>query len=296
MIHPGCIVPLTGIGLEEQLTAPSSQVRRAALPDEEPGDAPLRLLLAGVAFAAGLTGLFLLVWPGSTGRYFSWVLDPPLLASLIGGSYVASLFVFGAALRRPWSEVRGLVAGTLALTIPMLSVTFFHLEVFDFGRWQAWAWVLLFVASPLSFGTILWLRRGSPFADDGPLPPAYRIISGLLAAVFSVVAIGLWWDPVETARVLPFELPSFGGRVLGCWSSFLAFLGGWAAIRARAKEVQVPLLGIAWFMAGAIGGALRNFGDLGPTGRRAAYLLVLGTLLILSLASWRAAKVSASRL
>lgn len=54
--------------------------------------------------------------------------------------------------------MRGLAAGTLALTIPILVVTFTHLEVFDFARWQAWAWVFLFIASPLS----IWRRRLPP--------------------------------------------------------------------------------------------------------------------------------------
>jgi hypothetical protein len=63
-----------------------------------PAESFLRFLLGGVAFAAGLTGLLLVVFPGSTARYFSWGLEPEPLASLIGGSYVASTLIFGFAL------------------------------------------------------------------------------------------------------------------------------------------------------------------------------------------------------
>jgi hypothetical protein len=265
------------------LTSGERITRDVVVPAEEQvAGTVLRILLAGVAFAAGLTGLFLFVWPGSTARYFSWELNPAPLASLIGGSYMASLVVFGIAAKRSWPEMRGLVAGTLALTLPMLTVTFFHLDVFDFGRLHAWAWVLLFIASPISFGTVLWIRRGTGAIDDDRLATRYRFVAGLLAAAFLLGAVALWWNPEETARLLPFGLPPFGGRVLGCWSSFLAFLAGWSAGRARVDEVRVPLFGVALFMVGAIGGALRNFGDLQPSGRRAGYVIVLGAVLVMS--------------
>jgi hypothetical protein len=242
----------------------------------------LRLLLGGVAFAAGLTGILLLAFPGSTTRYFSWGLTPPALASLIGGSYVASMFVFGLAVRAGWREVRGLVAGTLALTLPMLVVTFVHLDVFDFGRWQAWAWVLLFAASPISFGTVLLLRRVSARVEAPRLAVWARVLAALLAVGFLAMAVALWWNPVRVSDVLPFRLPPLGGRVLGCWCSFLAFLAGWAAVRGRSDEAQVPLFGVAAFIAGALVGAARNFGDLQPSTRRLGYVLVLLVMLVTS--------------
>ena len=41
-----------------------------------------------VALAAGIIGIAMLVAPGSTGRYFSWELNPPALAALVGVCYV----------------------------------------------------------------------------------------------------------------------------------------------------------------------------------------------------------------
>jgi hypothetical protein len=246
-----------------------------------PAERFLRLLLGGVALAAGGTGLVLLAFPGSTPHYFSWGLSPPALASLIGGSYVASLFVFGLALTREWNEVRGLVTGTLALTIPMVAVTFVHLDVFDFGRWQAWAWVLLFIGSPLSFGAVL-VRRGAGRSEGARLAAWACALAGLLALGFLTLAIALWWSPARVSTWFPFQLPPLGGGVLGCWSSFLAFLAGWAALRGRREEARIPLLGLAAFMVGALVGAARSFGDLQPSGRRLAYIFVLLVLLVIA--------------
>src|SRR5207247_6215884 len=57
--------------------APPPSALRAVSPEEPLRAEPLlRILLAGVAVAAGLTGLLLLVLPGSAGRFFSWGLAP----------------------------------------------------------------------------------------------------------------------------------------------------------------------------------------------------------------------------
>lgn len=252
-----------------------------------PGSRPeqmLHILFWGVAFAAGATGVALLVFPASTERYFSWGLDPPPLAALIGGSYVASLIVFGHASLRRWGEGLGLAAGTLALTIPMSVVTFSHLAVFDFSRWQAWGWVALFGVSPVAFGLVL--IRGGAFGR----PSSWRVrrpLIGLVAALLTAGAIALWVDPDSLARGIPFELPPLGGRVLGCWMSFLAFLCWWSAFRAEPEEVAIPLEGVTLFGIGALLAAVRTAGDLGPEWG----VYVAAWLVITLVAAWEWARV-----
>jgi hypothetical protein len=78
----------------------------------------LRVVFGGVVFAAGLSGILLLAFPGSTSRTFAWGLQPEPLAALVGGFYLASAVTFAYALRQPWPTTRGLGVGVLALTIP----------------------------------------------------------------------------------------------------------------------------------------------------------------------------------
>lgn len=228
-----------------------------------PASAPeraLHVLFAGVAFAAGLTGLVLFIFPASTDWFFSWSLEPPPLAALIGVSYVASLVVFGHAARRPWREGVGLAIGTLALTLPMLVSTFMHLDVFDFSRWQARGWVLLFLVSPIAFGSVLlW---GGGFGRPASVR-VRRPLIGLVAVLLTVGAIALWLDPTGLA-VIPYDLPPLGGRVLGCWLSFLAFLSWWSTFRAEPVEVAIPLEAVSFFGIGALVAAVRTAGDLSP--------------------------------
>ena len=68
--------------------------------------------------------------------------------------------------------MRGLVAGVLALTLPTLAATS-HSEVFDFSRAVAVIWLILFVASPLTYGSILVLRRGERVSGGRRWTPAH---------------------------------------------------------------------------------------------------------------------------
>ena len=104
----------------------------------------------------------MLIAPGSTARSFAWPLGPRALAALVGGFYVVSAPVFVYAGRRSAIEVRGLAAAVLAFSLPTLAARYLHRDVFDFDRLFAVAWVVLFVASPVTFALLLWSGRQAP--------------------------------------------------------------------------------------------------------------------------------------
>ena len=102
--------------------------------------------------AAGLVGAALLIVPEATGSFFAWGLEPAPLAAFAGGIYVGSAVVYATGLRS--ADARSLVAAAVVLSLSVLGATIAHLDVFDFSRLQAWAWVALFGA----FGAVTsWL-------------------------------------------------------------------------------------------------------------------------------------------
>ena len=136
-----------------------------------------RLLMTAaivVATAAGIVGAIMLVAPTSTGTYFAWPLGPPGLAALVGGFYVVSAPVFAYAGTRPAVEVRGLAAAVLAFTVPTLVATYLHRDIFDFSRLMAIAWVVLFIASPITFCAVVMVGPAcSPTAERPSPQPRY---------------------------------------------------------------------------------------------------------------------------
>jgi hypothetical protein len=244
-------------------------------------DVVLTVAFAIVAVVAGIVGVVMLVAPGSTGDYFSWALGPPPLATLVGGLYVASTVVFGLAIGRPWGEVRGLVAAVLGLTLPTLTATLVHSEVFDFGRAAAVIWLVLFVASPATYGTILVLRRRERVAGGAPLPGGLRLALGMLAALLVALAVLAWVDRSAVEELVPFALAPMGGAFLGAWALFLAVLAGWAAGRGGRDEAWLPLVGLLAYPVGAFVAALRSWSDL-VDGRRVGYLVALAAVAALA--------------
>ena len=236
-------------------------------------DRILRVAFWIVAVVAGIVGVVMLVAPGDTDDYFSWSLGPEPLAALVGGFYVASTVVFGMAIRRPWIEVRGLVAAVLGLTLPTLVATLVHSEVFDFSRPVAVVWLVLFVGSPMTYGTILLLRRREGWDAPAAEPSLTGAVFAALAAALVGFAVLCWLARVSAAELVPFALAPMGGAFLGAWALFLAVLAGWVARRGTGAEGRIPLVALIAYPLGGVVAAARTWSDLG--GARGLWVLVL---------------------
>jgi hypothetical protein len=240
---------------------------------------------AVVAVVAGLAGTVMLIAPEDTDRYFSWPIGPPPLAALVGGFYLASAVTFAIlGLRGEWLASRGVCFGILAFTLPTLAATLRHRDLFDWGRWQAVAWVALFLGSPLAFSSFLYLLRGRAPRPGDPGPNWIRVVLGVLAASSTALALGLLLAPGRLEDASPFALPGLSGRFLGSWCAFLAVLAGFALWRNRNEETTVPLMALVLWPAAGIVAALRSFDDLQPSSRRLAYLVLLAVLTALAAA------------
>jgi hypothetical protein len=247
--------------LAEEAISPATLVRRAAF-----------LMLA---LAAGSVGLALLVVPGSSATFFSWGLAPEPLAAFAGGAYLGSAAVYACALRAPWLEARGLVLGAVVLSVSVFAITLVHLEVFDFDRLQAWAWVVLFALfSAITIGLLLFAPHEARTAS-ARLAPTARAGLAAVAALLASLAVALWADPSALAGGSPFELPPLGGRFAGSWVALLSVLAGWAALRGTRDEARFPALALIALPAGALAAGLRTLPQLDHAG---AYLAAAAAL------------------
>jgi len=263
-------------------------------------DLPLAILVRRAAFlmlalAAGFVGIALLAVPGSSGEFFSWGLEPTPLAAFAGGVYVGSASVYAAALLAPWREVRGLVIGAVVLSISVFAVTIAHLEVFDFHRLQAWAWVVLFAAFALITSALLVAPHEDDQTPGTTLQPWARAALAMITTLLSALAVALWVDPTGLANLSPYALPPLGGRFAGSWIAMLAALAGWAALRNRRDEARLPALCLVALPAGALVAALRTISELDATGRTLGYLAALTLLAALGAAIAASTRAAAGR-
>jgi hypothetical protein len=236
-----------------------------------------------LSIAAGAVGLALLIVPGATGAFFAWGLAPASLAAFAGGVYVASAVVYAVALRAPAREAHGLVVAAVVLSVSVLASTLAHLEVFDFGRLQAWAWVALFVA----FGAVTTVLavRGPWWPAPGPRLPVWaRGLFGAIASLLGGVAVALWIDPAA------FSLPPLGGRFAGSWVAMLATLAAYPALTNRRREARLPALALVALPLGALVAAASTGADPGYVLALVALMFAGATVLKVSEAPGGAAR------
>jgi hypothetical protein len=246
-----------------------------------PGFARRAAFLILVVLAAGMVGVALLAVPDATGAFFAWGLKPALLAAFAGGVYVGSAAVYAAGLRATRHEAQPLVAAASILSVSVLAATLAHLDVFDFGRLQACAWLGLFAAFGL---TTTALAVTGPWRRE-PGPALARWARGVLggaAVALGAAAVALWVEPEA------FSLPPLGGRFAGSWAAMLAVLAAWPAARGRAAEARLPALALIALPAGALLAALRAGAD-------PRYAAALALLLAVGTAALSAARGGAAR-
>ena len=219
---------------------------------------------------AGLVGIALVLVPGATGEFFARGLGPEPLAAFAGGVYVGSAAVYALALASKEHDAQGLVVGAVVLSVSVLVITLTHLDQFDFGRLQAWAWMVLFAGFSLVMSALLVLGRDAPSEplSGDPLTAPVRGVLIVVAGVLGVLALALWVDPGALTDPSPFDLPPLGGRFAGSWIALLAVLAGWAALRNRRDEARASLAALIALPAGMLAAALRTLSDLEPPARR----------------------------
>jgi hypothetical protein len=221
--------------------------------------------------AAGGVGLALLALPHAAGAFFAWELAPAPLAAFAGGAYVGAAVVHAAALRAPALPARSLEAAAAVLSVSVLAITLTHLEPFDLGRAQAWAWLVLFAGFSVITTTLALTGRRTERDDRGRLPRTGRAGFGTVAGVLLAAAAVLW-------AAHP-GLPPLGGRFAGSWAAMLAAAAAWPAVTGRRDDALLPALALVAVPAGTLSAGLRTGHHPALLGASAA-LAAAGVLLL----------------
>jgi hypothetical protein len=172
-----------------------------------------------------------------------YVLDEPTtdlhLADVEQPLSLRAALTYGIGVRVLAARI-GLLVGILTFSIVIFVVTIRHLDVSDFACWQAWAWVVLFAAFPVTAAIRLvrGFRQPSEIAASPPLPTSRRALAAVIAVVLLDVAAALCF---RGASLLPVQASAFGAELLGCWAFFVATLVVWVVLRPPAGTVPQRL-------------------------------------------------------
>ena len=227
-----------------------------------------------------VAAFLLLVLPGGTEQHFSWTINPPVTAMLLGSAYAGGIWFFvQVATQRHWHRVRHGFPAVLVFASLLAAATFLHWDRFHFGHVSFITWVVLYVTTPVLvlIAIVLELREddGAPEADELTIPGPWRYVLALVGAVASVTGLVLFAVPSLLIGVWAWEVTPLTARIVGAVLTLPGMVNIWMLWDSRwsafRRVFQAQLVSLACIVLAIV----VRFGDL-EWERPAAWLFTIG--------------------
>jgi len=168
------------------------------------------------------------LFPTQTESYFAWTINHPLTPVFMGANYLGGLGALWTVRTNRWSVARVQMPGIFAFAVTQLFATLMHIPIFNWSHPIAWAWLLVYVTSPVAALLVyLAMERGyKPPRNSGtPIPSSFSSMLQAFAVVSAVLGIGLilwpfFYTAPEQGSVVPWwawKLTPLTARVAGGW-------------------------------------------------------------------------------
>ncbi len=213
----------------------------------------ISLLLRGITWLEVLVlivtggGLFFL--PDLAREQWPWVIAPfngRFVGAVYLGSFVSAVLM---AFHGRWSPGRIVLPMIFVFTIIVLGVSFFHLDQFDFQRWQPWIWFLLYIVLPINSAYHLWLYRERKPADASSTSDGWRVFLLALTSLFALYGLTLLVFPTPSSAFWPWPIDQFHGEMYSV--VFITAAVGLFLIARRASALEWKTLGLTLLVIGA---------------------------------------------
>jgi hypothetical protein len=263
-----------------------------------------RLLLCGFALLTLLAASQLLLFGGSTDRYFAWTIRAEPMAGFLGAAYAAGFVLSVLSLRQTrWERVRVTVVAVTAFTMLALVPTLIHLHKLHLmmggpaARFAAWLWLVVYLITPLGCVAVLIrqeIGQRSPVRHVTPMPIWLAALIGSQGVIMAGVGGILLVRTIEVhelapdaMRFWPWRLTPLTAGIVGAW--LIAF--GVAALTAIWQrdlvDLVVPAAGYAAFGLFELLVLFRYRADVRPDSAWPwAYLVFLATILLAGAYGW----------
>jgi hypothetical protein len=222
---------------------------------DKPLSLAAKLLLIGAGGLAVVAGPVLFLFPGDTAAYFAWTIKHPLTPVFMGANYFGGIGAIWAMRTNRWSVARVLLPGVFVFAITQLAATVLNLPIFNWQHPVAWAWLFVYVSSPLGVLFVYWqMQRGAApgTAVDAPAPlPGLRQFMLVFAALNGAIGVALWLSPFvfagSSAGAAPWwawTLTPLTAGVVGGWYLAAATLYATMARPHPYEGVRIALFGV----------------------------------------------------
>lgn len=251
---------------------------------EKPLSLLAKLLLIGAGALAVVAGPILFLFPSDTAAYFAWTIKHPLTPVFMGANYFGGIGALWAMRTNRWSVARALLPGIFVFAITQLMATLLNIPIFNWQHPIAWAWLLVYVASPPAALLVYWqMERGyrPPLSNSSAPMPMFRPLMLIFSAVNGLIGVALWLSPVliasSAAGAAPWwawTLTPLTAGVVGGWYLAAAALYFTLAQPHPSAAIHIGLFSVMCATGLELLGALLHANAFnGPTVSTGIYLL-----------------------
>ncbi len=252
---------------------------------EKPLSLAAKLLLFGAGGLAFVAGPILFLFPTQTETYFAWTIKHPLTPIFMGANYLGGLGALWTLYINRWSVARVQMPGIFVFAVTQLFATLLHIPIFNWHHPIAWAWLFVYVTSPVAtLWVYLAMERGykAPVSNGPASSPGFGTVMRIFAAISALFGIGLiLWPffpaPQGLVGAVPWwawTLTPLTAHVAGGWYLAAATLQ-FTLSRQRAMDTVGPsIVGLMLVTGTQILGAIIHMGAFnGPPLFIALYLI-----------------------
>jgi hypothetical protein len=179
-----------------------------------------KLVLLGAGGLAIVAGPVLYLFPHDTETYFAWTIQHPLTPVYMGAAYFAGIGNLLAVRADRWSLARVQLPAILVFTLTMLLATLLHIPIFNWTHPVAWAWLAVYVISPVAALLVVrQMEQGyrAPSFDGQSLPGWFAPVMLVFAALSGVIGLALIVSPALVSSLWAWSLTPLTSRVIGGW-------------------------------------------------------------------------------
>lgn len=264
---------------------------RAAAPRDDRVLLPTRIVSIGIVPILTAAFVILFLFPGQTHTLWGWTIKSRMSAMFMGGGYLAgALFFFRASRANEWHTLGPGIIATTVFATALGVATFVNWDVFNHRHVSFWAWVLLYVTTPV---LLPWLYVNNSAHDprvmqpgDVAVPQPIRTTLAVVGAAQLLFALALFVRPSLFQPHWPWTLTDISARSLAGFASFpavtylaFAFESRWSALR---WPFETAIAGVALIAVAAA----RSSGDFKGGAASVAWRIGLVGALALLIAVW----------
>lgn len=243
--------------------------------------APARWTAIGIIPVLVAAWAVLYLFPGRTEDLWAWTIRPDMTALVMGGGYLSGAYLFARVAReREWHRVAVAFVATTVFTTVLLAATVLHWDRFNHGHVSFWAWLGLYIVTPLLLPWLWGVNRrtdpGVPGDGDVEIPRRLRTLVAMGGSLQLGVAALMFLVPEQAADAWPWALTPLTARTISAFVAFPAVSWLCFAWESRWSSFRIPLQTATLGLVIVGLGALRATDDFdGPAASRVLFVVAL---------------------